>query len=469
MGKRIQALLFAFMMTTAFAQDSDQMQDMPESADSTPNPLSNLGDDYQNSIKLLQNRFRIDHNVEEITMIFFRRRGSAPVVLVRPDGSKLFQGRVDTRKVDWYDDETFDMISIKNPVPGPWQAVGQILPNSRVMVLSDLALHAESLPSMMFSGEIIKSTASLTNGGNPIANNEFRDVVELTIDFVSSNNPNYDNFGSNDVEIARFEDDGRGMDERPTDGVFTGQFNLGVAPGEWQPIFRVTTPMFTREQLDPPIVLHPNPVMVDVVHDGGGEGYHKLIVDVNRDQVDIESLLIDGKVRYPNSEMQNFSLTEGGDQPREYLMPAYDEGIFRVKMTAYGTTSDGRDFILDVPEFTFLAESPEPDIIDPLAPQGEGSDEESMPMDGEQENLPEMPMKEEMDNNTLVIMLVVVNGAIVLVGVLVVTVILVMRKRANKANAPVILSDQDLTLSEQPKGIAKLLGMFKKKKDGDTA
>ena len=47
-------------------------------------PLTELGDEYTNSIQLLQNRFRVDYNVKEITMVFFREYGSAPVVLVRP-------------------------------------------------------------------------------------------------------------------------------------------------------------------------------------------------------------------------------------------------------------------------------------------------------------------------------------------------------------------------------------------------
>jgi hypothetical protein len=76
-------------------------------------PLTELGDEYTNSIQLLQNRFRVDYNVKEITMVFFREYGSAPVVLVRPDGSKLFQGRVDEEKVQWYDADTFDMIPSK--------------------------------------------------------------------------------------------------------------------------------------------------------------------------------------------------------------------------------------------------------------------------------------------------------------------------------------------------------------------
>jgi len=61
--------------------------------------------------------------------------------------------------------------------------------------------------------------------------------------------------------------------------------------------------MYTREQIGELIVLHENPVSIDVELDGGGEGYHKIIIDVDRELVDIESLLVDGKVRFPNSDI----------------------------------------------------------------------------------------------------------------------------------------------------------------------
>jgi hypothetical protein len=83
-------------------------------------PLTKLGSEYHNGIELLQNRFRIDFKVDEITMIFFREFGSAPIVLVRPDGSKIFQSSSDGENIFWFDSSTYDMISIKNPMPGPW-------------------------------------------------------------------------------------------------------------------------------------------------------------------------------------------------------------------------------------------------------------------------------------------------------------------------------------------------------------
>ena len=414
-----RALLTILSVALAFTVSARQSAE--QGAEPTPeataeqaeseSPIALIGNDYENGIKLLQNRFRIDHNVKEVTMVFFREYGSAPVVLVRPDGSKIFQSQVEGEDIFWFDSDTYDMISIKNPVPGPWQAVGQIVDGSRVMVLSDIALHAEPLPPILFSGEILKQTAYLTNGDKPIDYSQFRDVVELTIDLVSTNNPNYDNFGADDQQIATFEDNGRGMDEAPLDGVFTGQFNLNVPAGEWQPVFRVTTPMFTREQVDPPLRLYPNPVKIDVELDGGGNDYHKLLIDVDRDLVDINTLLVDGKVRYPNADVRNFSLTELGSDAREYLIIAYDYGIFRVKMTAYGKTVNGRDFILDVPEFTFLVaepELPEPEVTESAA---DNNVDEVIPE-------PQVTIEEEegMDDDTLMLWLIIVNGSIVGLG-----------------------------------------------------
>lgn len=350
-------LLFACLSLSLHAQQNASAVNSQQT-ETKKNPLTELGNDYYNGIKLLQNRFRIDYKVEEITMIFFREFGSSPVVLVRPDGSKIYQNMADDDQIVWYDDQTYDMISIKNPMPGPWQAVGQILPDSRVMVVSDIELKTEELPPIIFSGEILKQTAFLTNGGEPINYNEFRDVVQLTMEFKSTNNANYSNFGAKPELIATFEDDGKGMDERPLDGTFTGQFNLRIASGEWSPIFTTVTPMFTRQKVGENIILLDNPISIDVELDEEGNGFHVLKVDADRTTVDMASLLVDGKVRFPNGDVQNFSITDITDRVRTHEIVNFEYGVFRVKLTAYGNTVDGRDFILDVPEYTFFFEEP---------------------------------------------------------------------------------------------------------------
>lgn len=427
--------------------------------------LNTLGDDYQNSIVLLRNRFRIDYQVDEVTLVFFREYGSPSVVLVRPDGSKIYASQADGDKVVWFDDDTFDMVKIKQPVPGPWQAVGQILPNSRVMVLSDIELHADPLPSVLFSGEVLKQTAYLTNGGKPIDYKQFRDVVTLDVQLKSTNNPNYENFGAQDEVVATFEDDGQGMDEAPLDGVFTGQFNMAISAGEWRPVFTVNTPMFSREQVNPVIRLYPNPVLLNVVPDDGQTGYHALTIDVVRDKIDIQSLLIDGKVRFPNGDIQNFSITEPSENARTHRILAYEEGIFRIKVTAYATTFDGRDIILDVPEYSFLGEAPsvaEDDV------QGDVLDASFTEADSE---IPDKspPLVEDvpqsMDKGTLVIAIISVNGAIIFIGVLVAMFILWRRKRAGSPNNP----EQTSNIELDKKGFIQRVGSLFKKKPTDSS
>jgi uncharacterized protein (TIGR03503 family) len=384
-------------------------------------PLTALGTDFQNSIILLQNRFRIDHEVKEITMVFFREYGSVPVVLVRPDGSKIYQSQADDERLFWFDSSTYDMINIKNPMPGPWQAVGDITDQSRVMVISDLKLHGEPLPEVIFAGEILKQSAYLSNGGQPIDYAPFRDVVTLNMEFLSTNNPDYNNFGADPQTIASFEDNGMGMDEIPLDGTFTGQFNLSIAAGEWTPNFVVSTPMFTREQLGQPVTLFPNPIDISVEKNGGGGGYHKLLIDGDREYVDMSTLLIDGKIQFPNGDIQNFSITEMSAHPREYLIVDYEYGVFRVKLTAFGNTVDGRDFILDVPEFSFLTEEAlEPPVenppnSEPAMPAGSDSatDVASQPDSGSAAPIPD---EQEMSTGTLVTLIISINLFLLTLG-----------------------------------------------------
>lgn len=413
------SLFIALAYTSVLA--AQQSEPEQETVTPPPNPITMLSsDEYLNSIELLQNRFRIDYKVDELTLVFFREYGSAPVVLVRPDGSKVYPRDGDSGdEIQWYDDTTYDLVKIKQPMPGPWQAVGQLLPGSKVMVVSDIRLQAEPLPELVFSGELLKLTATLTNGGEPIEYVEFGNAVELSVEFISTNNPDFTNFGAETELVARYEDNGMGMDEYPMDGLFTGQFNLNIPEGQWKPLYRTTTAMFTREEEGKPLVLLPNPVKLSVEQDQG-DGRHHLIIDVDRDMVDIESLLVDGKIRYPNGDVLSFSVTEGSAEARVQEILNIEYGVFRVKMTAYGKTVNGRDFILDVPEFSFLSEPPvqvppEGDV----AEGGENVDLEaraSAELNAMNQQTQQMDADEGISDSSLWLIIMLANLLLVIIG-----------------------------------------------------
>jgi uncharacterized protein (TIGR03503 family) len=322
-------------------------------------------DNITNQIPYFDNRFRIDAQIEELTLIFYREAGSKPIILVQPDGSKLKSKSIDKDQVEWFDETTFDMIRIKKPMPGPWQAVGRILPNSKIMVMSDVKIEVDPLPPILFAGETLKVTGQLFNGDKAIDNPLFRDVIELDVNFYSTNNSAYENFGVDEIKVSSFRDDGYDLDEYSGDNIFTGEFVFDFVPGEWQPVIFVKLPMATRELRQSPIILKKTPIILSVDMSESEGQFHQINFSIDKAFIDADTLAFQGKVRYPNKQFKSFSIQEGqGDKetlPIEYTEP----GIYNVSVSAFGETINGREFRLAVEPFSFNVKVPEAnDFVD---------------------------------------------------------------------------------------------------------
>jgi uncharacterized protein (TIGR03503 family) len=314
-------------------------------------------DNITNQIPYFDNRFKIDALLEEITLLFYRRSGSPPIILVRPDGTKIKINNLPEDKVTWFDDRTFDLITIKNPMPGPWQAIGDILPGSHIMVVTEVTIKVDPLPEVILSGETLKVEGHLYNGELAIDDPLFRDVLNLNVDFFSTNNSAFDNFGAEPIKIAQFRDDGRDLDEYTNDGVFTGEFELDFAPGEWLPIYYVEMPMATRELRQKPIILQKTPIKISVETASEVGKSHNVTFTIDPTFVDPDSLLFQGKITFPDRQVDPFSLMEGKGSSRLYEIAYTESGVHRIAVNVFGQTINGREFRLVLPEFTFNAES----------------------------------------------------------------------------------------------------------------
>lgn len=326
-------------------------------------------DGQHNEIPLLENRFRIDHKIDEITLLFFRKVGAPAVVLVKPDGSKLYAtSAVKNDALEWFDEISYDLITIKKPMAGPWQVVGSILPNSRIVVLGEVELQVEPLPNLLFRGETIKITGQILNDGKPIEVGLFRDVVSLHVNFISTNNSDFANFGAGTHNVAEFKDDGRGFDERPMDGIFTGEFKLVFPAGQWQPELYIETPLLKRTVVQPLVEVKEPPFSYDVSLAETDVDDHKLTITLDDKVVVPESVLVQGKIFYPNNEEQMFSIDAMAGLSRELLIKNYDWGRYSVEMSVFGTNVNGREFMATLPTYKFEIARPievVPEIIKP--------------------------------------------------------------------------------------------------------
>lgn len=300
-----------------------------------------------NQIPILNNRFRIDYEVKELTLVFFRTPGSPAVVLVKPDGSKIYSTTATANNMYWYSDKTYDLIRLKEPMPGPWQAVGKVLPESRIMVLTDINIKVDPLPKDLMLGEQLKVTATLVNGDKPIQTKDFRDLLQLKVLLLSTQKEGMANAHDTVFELATLDDDGNNFDERPRDAVFTGEFRFAMKAGEWMPKYTIKTPLYTRELIQDPIVVSEAPLAFEFV-EGKGEQKHLLKYTITKGVIDPGSVMVQGRVIYPSGDVQTFTLAEAKDSVRQLDIGNVGNGNYRVEHVVYGKTTSGRDFVLNL-------------------------------------------------------------------------------------------------------------------------
>lgn len=320
-------------------------------------------DNVTNQVSYFDNRFRLDAQLDEVTFVFYRVSGAAPVILVRPDGTKIKISQHDKERVSWFEGTTFDMVKIKSPMPGPWQVIGNVLPDSKIMVVTDVNLEVEPLPSLVLAGETLKLKAKFFNGDKAIKAADFRDVVELNVEFFSTNNALYDNFAAGAFKLTSFLDDGRGLDEYSKDNIFTGEFKLTMSSGEWIPEYFIVLPTLERKVTQETIILRPSPVKVEVVTSTTTDEPHQLSLTIDNTYVKADSLLFQGKLFYPNEAPVSFSLIEAKStrelKKRMVTFDNIDTGVHRIEVSVFGETIDNREFQLVLPEYSFNVAVPE--------------------------------------------------------------------------------------------------------------
>lgn len=381
----------------------------------------------KNQIKLLNNRFRIDYEVDEILILLIRKHGAPPAILVRPDGSKLYYTDMETSEVKWHADISYDLIRLRNPMPGPWQALGKIQDDSKIMVLSDVQLEVETLPNIVFQSERVKAKAKILNAGSMIKDPAIRDVVSLKAYLYSTNEAEQPNFGASIYQLGEFYDDGRLLDERPRDGEFTVQYDFNCEVGNWTPTFRAQAELFTREIIHDPITVLPNPISFDVDVAAPDEKYHLVKVSVNDEFLDDGSLIFQGTITFPNMEQETFHFNQG--QTRELNVFQNEFGLFEIKAEVFGKDKTGREFMLSSPAFTFITEPPE--IVVPEQADTDSIDTSEV---GDSTSSPVetiAPEKEPEPESVNIALIITLNIILLLAGLLIIWVVILNKPIPN--------------------------------------
>ncbi|MZI91644.1 TIGR03503 family protein [Vibrio sp. CAIM 722] len=264
-------------------------------------------------IHLLDNRFRVDPSIDQITFVIYREKSSRPVVLVRPDGHKYYAWKAPDN-VRWYQEPSIDIISIEKPMPGPWQAVGKVTPENHIKLISNLKLSSDSFPDRVYQGEEIKFTARLTSDDKPLQLRDFLDRVKLKVTFTK--------FIENEAALAKearpipdvigeFEDDGRGLDEKAGDGVFTVGLKIHSKPGKYRVRITSGNGVFLRAQ-ESEVLVYPTPYEATFIQSRQVNQPHQIVLSGEQGMLEPGSLATQIDHKDPKGAMSHF---DGQSEP----------------------------------------------------------------------------------------------------------------------------------------------------------
>ena len=317
-------------------------------------------------IPLLDNRFRIDYGVKEITFIVKRKPGTPSVILVRPDGSKLYVGKVKPAEVGWLALPEHDLITLRNPMPGPWQAIGEVDPDNRVRILSDIRLDIAALPMQLYQGELVKLQAWLLINGQAPKDKYYLSDLGMTVKLQSFSDADKKEVVLDQV-LGHYLDDGKGLDEVPGDGTMTAEAVLQDIPGgKYRAMFSTGNQVFFVRARYQDVLLYPYPFSYQLASPSDEVGA-KLSLLIDSDELEPASVVIKGSVSSNVGSSYAFSETASEPKFDIDLSAIKAVGQHEVKATLYGTTRLGRELKIELPVKTFNIFPPPPPPVAPVS------------------------------------------------------------------------------------------------------
>lgn len=388
-----------------------------------------------NDIPLLDNRFRIDPETKQVTFIFNHSKGYQRVVLVKPDGSKLYQQR-HPDKVAWVSSKTKNIVTIQNPMAGPWQAVAELDGDNRIKLISDVKLKINRLPLKLYAREYITTHASLYYDDKLMDNPAYLDAAKLSVSLL----------GGANKKMELYKDNGKHYDELPFDGKLTARLYVDLLPGRYLLQIRTKNDIFMRN-VNKDAVVFLSPIIYEVASLNIGSDQAKITVNIDAEEVDPKSVTIDGVIKDANNKVVKQVIMHSVDYDPETgkfeSTHKLSHSLYTFSGKAYATTQKGRELELQLPDRIFELfppfKKPETNLSKAVATEGAAliEQEKLLALEAEQEQ------PTSLFSNIWVIIAISVSALLLIAGI----VFFILRRKKKKQSTDET-SEDELNLDE---------------------
>lgn len=132
------------------------------------------------SLAIRENRFKLDTSVRDMTVLVFRK-DTKSIILVNPQ-NKAFDYRKHPKNFEWVQEQSYELITVKNPMAGEWIIKGSKDPDNRVMIVTNLKLNTSELSPNILAGDKLLINAELLNKGKIITQKSFLSLVSFQVE-----------------------------------------------------------------------------------------------------------------------------------------------------------------------------------------------------------------------------------------------------------------------------------------------
>ena len=182
------------------------------------------------ALPMSENRFNVDANVQQLTLVIFTQPDEPAAKLVLPDGSTLGQANA-SATVRWHHEQHYELVTIDHPAPGGWRIDAHVDPDNRALIVTDLSLKVTQSGGKIVAGQTVDYAIMLSDHDQPIARPELLDQVKVDASLT----------GGRSASLAMAVVPGK---QKGTWRAIPGQ---ALAEGQYDVKVTATAPTFTRE------------------------------------------------------------------------------------------------------------------------------------------------------------------------------------------------------------------------------
>lgn len=134
----------------------------------------------KDTLPLVDNQFSVDGSIQEFSVLVFKKPGASATQLIAPDQHKIAKNTA-TNTVSWLEAAGYDLVTVRQPMPGNWHIDAAVDPDNQVMILTDLKMHLNELPNFIGEKQSLPLKLYFTEKNNLISRADFLNLVSVSL------------------------------------------------------------------------------------------------------------------------------------------------------------------------------------------------------------------------------------------------------------------------------------------------